>query len=361
MSLSDVRILEIDIKEFKENILKVQKHVGNDVTIMPIIKANGYGTHINKNLELIKEFKIVGVANSDEGEFLRKIGFENEIFVLNQPDKSEIEKIIKNHLTVGISDIEFVQLLNEYSKNISVHLEIDTGMGRTGIYYENLKEFINLLGNNIKVEGIYTHFAVADSDFEYTNSQIEKFNNAIAEAENLLGKLKYIHAGASNGIINFEKSYFNMIRPGILIYGYKSFDKTYEKINVKPIAKLKCKITYIKNIEAGTSISYGRTFIADKKMKIATIPIGYADGLRRYLSNNGNVVINGKKAKILGTVCMDSIMVDISSIDNVKIGDYAYIWDNKIITLEEVASQCDTINYEILCNISDRVKREFIL
>ena len=233
-------------------------------------------------------------------------------------------------------------------------------MGRTGIYYENIKEFINLLGNNIKVDGIYTHFAVADNDFEYTNKQIEKFNKAIAESENTLGKLKYIHAGASNGIINFKQSHFNMIRPGILIYGYKSFDNTYEKINVKPITKLKCKITYIKDIEVGTSIGYGRTFIANKKMKIATIPIGYADGVKRCLSNKGNVVINGKKAKILGTVCMDSIMVDISSIDNVKVGDYAYIWDNEIITLEEVASQCDTINYDILCNISDRVKREFV-
>lgn len=355
-----MRILEIDTKEFKENILKIQEYVGNSITIMPIIKANGYGTHINKNLELIKDFKIVGVANSDEGEFLRKIGFENEIFVLNQPDKSEIEKIVKNDLTVGISEIEFVKLLNAYSKEIKAHLEVDTGMGRTGIYYKNLKEFINFLGNNIKVEGIYTHFAAADSDFEYTNNQMKKFNDAIIEFKNLLGELKYIHAGASNGIINFEESHFNLVRPGILIYGYKSFDNTYEKINVKPITKLKCKITYIKDIEEGASISYGRTFIADKKMKIATIPIGYADGIRRDLSNKGNVVINGKKARILGAVCMDSIMVDISSIDNVKVGDYAYIWDNEIITLEEVAEQCDTINYEILCNISDRVKREFV-
>ena len=135
----------------------------------------------------------------------------------------------------------------------------------------------------------------------------------------------------------------------------------FEKIDVNPIAKLKCKITYIKDVEKGISISYGRTFISNSKMKIATIPIGYADGLRRELSNKGYVVIKGKKAKILGAVCMDSIMVDISNIDNVKVGEYAYIWDNEIITLDEIAKQCDTINYEILCNISDRVKREFIL
>ena len=123
---------------------------------------------------------------------------------------------------------------------------------------------------------------------------------------------------------------------------------------------MKCRITYIKEVDEGASISYGRTFITSRKTKVATIPIGYADGIRRQLSNNGYVVINSKKAKILGTVCMDSIMVDITNIEDAKVGDYAYIWDNEIITLEEVAKRCDTINYEILCNISDRVKREFV-
>lgn len=360
MNLSDIRILEVDTKEFKNNILKIQKYVGNDITIMPIIKANSYGTYINQNLELIKNFKIVGVANSNEGEFLRKIGYKNEIFILNQPYKSEIKKIIDNDLTIGISSIEFAKMAGEYNKEIKVHLEIDTGMGRTGITYENLEKFIKILEKNIKVEGIYTHFSVADTDFEYTKKQIDIFNKSIEKAEKILGKIKYKHAGASNGIVNFKDSYFNMVRPGILIYGYKSFDNVYEKIDVQPIAKLKCRITYIKEVEKGTSISYGRTFITDKKTKIATIPIGYADGIRRELFNKGSVVIKGKKAKILGTVCMDSIMVDISDIENIKVGDYAYIWDNKIITLEEVAKQCNTINYEIICNISDRVKRIFI-
>ena len=129
---------------------------------------------------------------------------------------------------------------------------------------------------------------------------------------------------------------------------------------VKPVMGLKARITNIHTLKENDGISYGHTYIASKDIKVATIPIGYADGIRRQLSNNGYVVINSKKAKILGTVCMDSIMVDVSQIDNVKVGDYAYIWDNEIITLEEVAKRCDTINYEILCNISDRVKRIFL-
>lgn len=186
------------------------------------------------------------------------------------------------------------------------------------------------------------------------------FNKSIIKAEKLLGNLKYKHAAASNGILNLKNSHFNMIRPGIILYGYESCENLYEKIDVKPITKLKCRINYIKEVEKGESISYGGTFITNKKTRVATIPIGYGDGIRRQLSNKGNVVINGKKAKILGTVCMDSMMVDISEIENVKVGDYVYIWDNKNITLEEIAKQCDTINYEILCNISSRVERKFL-
>ena len=204
--MSDIRILEINKEEFNNNILKIQEYVGDDITIMPIIKSNGYGTYINKNLELIREFEIVGVANADEGEVLRKIGFTNEIFVLNQPDKSEIETIIKNDLTIGISEIEFVKMLNQYSDKIKVHLEIDTGMGRTGIQSEMVNEFIGLLGENIKVEGIYTHFSVADCDLEYSQKQLESFNSAIEEAQKLLGELKYKHSGASSGILNLRDS-----------------------------------------------------------------------------------------------------------------------------------------------------------
>ncbi|MGN1299100.1 MAG: alanine racemase [Candidatus Scatovivens sp.] len=355
-----MRILEIDVNELKNNIKKIKKYCGKGITIMPIIKANAYGTYINQNIDLIKDFEIVGVANSKEGEFLRKIGFENEIFILNQPYEEELETIFENDLIIGISSKEFVKEVNKYNKLIKVHLEIETGMGRTGIFYDELDDFINSLGDNIKVEGIYTHFSCADTNIDYTEKQLSIFNKSIIKAEKLLGNIKYKHAAASNGILNIKNSHFNMIRPGIILYGYESCENLYAKIDVKPIAKLKCRINYIKEVEKGESISYGGTFITNKKTRVATIPIGYGDGIRRQLSNKGNVVINGKKAKILGTVCMDSIMVDISEIENVKVGDYAYIWDNQNITLEEIAKQCDTINYEILCNISSRVERKFL-
>ena len=354
------KIMEINIDEFKKNVAKIKEYVGKEVTIMPIIKANGYGTYINQNLELIKDFNIVGVATVEEGIFVRELGFENEIFVLNQPIVEEIEDIISNNLIIGISSEEFVKSLNKYKQSIKVHLEIETGMGRTGINPKNIQKFLDNIGENIIIEGIYSHLSSADTDEDYTNRQIEIFNEVIQKVENRIGKIKYKHISNSNGVINFKESCFNLIRPGISIYGYESEEKMYEKINVIPIAKLKSKISFIKEVEEGTSISYSRNFIANKKMKIATVAIGYADGIRRCLSNIGCVVVNGKKAKIIGNVCMDSFMIDITNIKNVKEGDFVYIWDNELIKLEEVARQCNTINYEIISTISGRVKREFI-
>ena len=358
--MSDVRILEIDTKAFKENCLELQKYIGASITIMPVMKANAYGTYINKRIELIKDFEIIGVANAKEGEDLRKTGYNGDIFILNQPDVSEIETIIKYDLTIGICRKDFLEKLNQYNKKIKIHIEIETGMGRTGIYYEQIEEFLQKIGKNIIVEGIYSHLSSADTDMKYTKMQIDLFCKSVKKIESTLGNIKYKHISSSNGIINVDNSKFNLVRPGMILYGYKSEENIYKKINIKPISKLKAKITFIKYIEKGFSISYEKSFTSDRKMKIATIPIGYADGIMRKYGNNGYVIIRGKKAKILGNICMDSIMVDVSNIPEVTVGDYAYLWDNENITLEEFAKKCDTINYEILSTISDRVERRFI-
>ena len=172
--------------------------------------------------------------------------------------------------------------------------------------------------------------------------------------------LKYIHCSASNGLLKYRDDFTNLVRPGLIIYGYESFPGCNEIIDIKPICKLKTAVTYLKEVESGESISYSRKFISDKKMKVATIPIGYADGFRRTNTNIGEVIVNGKKCKVLGSVCMDSCMIDVTSIKNVKVGDTVYIWDNKFITLDDIANKCNTINYEVLSTISERVPRKFI-
>ncbi len=353
--------LEIDLDNFKYNVENIKKYYGSNIELMPVIKANAYGTYINKQLDLLNEFNIVAVAIVDEGIELRKLGFKKDIFVLNQPDINEIEEIIENNLVVGISAIEFINEIKNINKEIRVHLELETGMGRTGISLNDLEKIAKELKNNenIKIEGVYTHLSSADIDFEYTNKQLEIF----AKGKEILEKyfnLKYFHSLASNGIQNFKSDKFNLIRPGIILYGYESNEKTNEMIDIKPVAKLKSRINFIKEVENNTSISYSRKFITKHKTKIATIPIGYADGISRALTNKGEVVINGKKAPIIGSVCMDSFMVDITNIDNVKVGDFAYIWDNDAIKLEDIANLCDTINYEIISRISDRVPRVMI-
>ena len=352
-------ILEVDIQAFINNITKIQNYIGNSVKIMPIIKANGYGTYINTKLEVLNYFEIVGVATADEGAFIRRLGYKKDIFILNQPYTDEIPKIIENDLTVGVCSDDFIRELEKTKKEVKVHLELETGMERTGISPSQALDFLDNLGSNIKVEGAYTHLSSADSDYEYTKNQLEMFNEIISKIKNKIS-LKYIHSHASNGILNYlNVGDYNLVRPGIIMYGYPSNIDTYKKIDLEPVAKLKSKITFLKTVKEGISIGYGRSFITEKETKVATIPVGYADGLRRELSNKGNVVINGKKARIIGKICMDSIMVDVTDFNNINIGDDVYIWDNEQITLEEVAKQCNTINYEILSCISNRVPRKF--
>lgn len=244
---------------------------------------------------------------------------------------------------------------------MKVHLEIETGMGRTGISLSKLNMFLEEIKkySQIEVEGVYSHLSSADFDEDYTKKQFDVFEEAIKIISKKIKSIKYKHISASNGLLNCDNIY-NLVRPGLIMYGYESFEGVKNKINLKPTCKLKSKITFLKEVEPDTSISYSRKFITNRKTKVATIPIGYADGLRRALTNNGYVVINGKKAPIIGTVCMDSFMADVTEIPDVNLGDDVYIWDNEIITLEEVATRCDTINYEILCTISSRVPRIFI-
>jgi len=354
-------IMEIDVKKFRKNINSIQKYVGNK-KLMPVIKANAYGTYINKNLELLNEFDIVAVAIVDEAIELRNLGYQKEIFVLNQPSIIDIENIINYNITIGLSEINFLKKILKKENTIKVHLEIETGMNRTGIKKEDILEFINQIkGNkNIVVEGIYTHLSSADYDEYYTLNQLQIFEHSVNIIKENFNTIKYIHSSASNGLINYKDNISNLVRPGIIMYGYESFDNIKEKIDIEPICKLKTKITFIKEVEENTSISYSRKFISNKPMKVATVTIGYADGLRRDLSNKGVVIINNQKARIIGNICMDSCMIDVTNIDNVDINTDVYIWDNNIQTLEDIAAKCNTINYEMLSTISYRVPRIYI-
>lgn len=353
--------MEISKSNFRYNIEQIKKIVPNK-EIMPVIKANGYGTYINRCLELIEDFKYVAVACVCEGIELRNLGYKGNIFVLNQPYIEDINAILEYDLIVGVSDINFVRALARYDKKVKVHIELETGMGRTGVFERFLDVFITELEklDNILVTGIYTHFSSADYDYEYTNKQIEIFNNCVSMIKKRISTIEYVHCSASNGILNFKIDSCNMVRAGIILYGYPSNDSTLEKISLKPVAILKSKVSFLKEVDEGFSVSYGRKFISDKRMKIATIGIGYADGIRRCLSNKGYVVINGSLCKIIGSVCMDSFMVDVTHLSDVSVGNQVYIWDNELIKLEDIANWYDSINYEVISTIGERVPRVFV-
>ena len=360
MEITRPTYLEINLNNLKFNINQIKKKISNNVNIMPVIKANGYGTHINQRLDFLNEFEIVAVANVDEAVYIRELGYKKDIFVLNQPFETEIEKIIKYQITVGISSYQFAEKLAQTNQKVTVHIEIGTGMGRTGVHPHKIEEYLKKLPKNIEVEGIYTHFSSADVDDTYTKKQLKSFCEAVEVANRILGKIKYIHAAASNAILNYPESHFNLIRPGIILYGYPAAKDTFEKIDLKPITKLKTQVTFLKTVSEGTSIGYGRSYVTSKETKIATIPLGYADGFRREFSNGWNVLIKGKMAPIIGKICMDSFMIDVTDIENVNVGDEVIIWDNENITVEDLAQKCGTINYEILCTIGERVPRKFI-
>lgn len=352
--------LIVDLDKFKNNIDKIKKYVGNKI-IIPVIKANGYGTYINKRIDIINNFEIVAVALVEEAIEIRDLGYKGDILVLNQPINEEIDSIIKYNISVGICSFNFLEEIVNKNASVKIHLEIETGMNRTGINVDEISKFINLVKNsNLIFDGIYSHFSSVDFDAEYTEKQISIFRKAVSLIKSLNINPKYIHISASSGIIKYnDLDFVNAVRPGIIMYGYEPFENSNNYIKVEPICKLVSSIVFIKKVKKGDAISYGQKYICDDDKIIATIPIGYADGYRRDLTNKGYVFINGFKAPIVGTVCMDSIMVDITSVD-AKIGDEVIIFDNENIKLEELANIFNTINYEILSNISYRVPRKFI-
>jgi alanine racemase len=369
----NVNRLEIDLGKLEYNLKQIQKCVGDKVELLPVIKANAYGIGAVALKDTLEKNKInyVAVAMVREAIELRNNGFKMPIMVLNEILECEIEDIVKYNLTSGISTYEIASKLNEVaSKNntkVKVHIKIDTGMGRVGLIATDSSEFekdvetiekINEL-KNIEIEGIYSHLASPDSEKDYTNKQISLFDNLLTRLADKKIDIKYKHILASTGITDYTYAAYNMVRPGIIIYGHTSRGKMQTKLDLKPCTKLLSKIAYIKNVPENTSISYGRTYITKDYTKVATVPIGYADGIRRELSNKGYVYINGVKAPIIGVVCMDNFMVDVTKVPNVKVGDDVAIWDNEHITLEEVASKCNTIVHDILCGITNRVERVY--
>ena len=360
--------LEINLSNLRHNINQIKTIISNTTEIIAVLKASAYG---NGAEILLNTFKSEGINNfavaiPDEGEKLRKLDNNINIVILNQPNVCEIDKIINNDLACGVCELTFLEELNkrsqENNKISKIHIEVDTGEGRNGVLPSELPEFLDkvLELKNIKIEGIFTHLTCADSYSEYTYAQIDKFNKSIEFVISKGVDIKFIHAANSSGVLAYKEAHFNAVRPGIMLYGYYPDSKYSSKVNLKPVEKLVSKINYIKTMPIGSGISYDKTFIAERETKITVVKIGYADGYKRAFSNRAEVLVNGKRAKVVGKVCMDMIMVDVTDLENVNINDDVYLFDNDEITVEELAKLAGTINYEIISTISFRVDRIYI-
>lgn len=358
--------LYINKENLKNNLEYIHKFLNPKTRIIAMVKANAYGCgmiEITKYLETLGVTDY-GVALVKEGVFLRQNGILSNILVTSQFITEDINDIIKYNLSVSVSNIELLEKLNneaeKHSKLIKIHIKIDTGMGRLGFTEDNIYDNIQIIKNNfnnIIIDGIYTHLSCADSDENYTLKQLEKFDNILNKLQNLGFKFNYIHALNSYGILRYNKYQFTHVRPGMLLYGYLEENCNG---NIKSILTLKSPVLRIQEFNNDSKISYNGSYTAKKGSKIATIGIGYADGLPRNVSNNYYVHIGNEKAKIVGNICMDMCMLDITNIKSkINVGDFVtVIRDSEDV--EKISKLSNTISYEIISKLSPRIDRYLI-
>lgn len=359
---------EIKLSNLNHNLAQIRKIIASGVKVMVCIKADAYGhglIPVAKRL-VCCGVDYLGVASIDEGIKLRKANIGLPILVLGLILKNDIEPLFKYGLSATVSSEELALALNKRAlsldKPANIHIKIDTGMGRIGVAHKQALKFIKYIQRLkfVNTEGIFTHFACADSNRNFTSRQTALFGGLIAELRKEAISIPLVHAANSAGIINYEDSHFNMVRPGLIVYGLYPFNAAC--INLKPVLSLKTKVIYVKKMPKGRGISYGHTYVTKKNTTIVTLPIGYGDGYPRNLSDRAPVLIRGKRFKISGRICMDQMMVDVQDTP-VKIGDEVVLigcqGKNKI-TAEELAGLSNTIPYEITCGLGSRIPRVYI-
>jgi len=383
---------KVDLDIIKANYLAIKHHINKNhsvknegldfvcdkpVKIMAVIKADGYGhgaIPIGRELERLG-IDYIAVAIFQEGIQLRKEGIKTPILVLGNTPQEAYPMLLEYDLIQTIYSVHMglalAHVANRLQQVAKIHIKIDTGMGRIGIraINEPIDEVVNqivqlYMSPNLCVEGIFTHFAKADeADKSYTQKQVDLFNLLLNQlyAKNMLPEL--IHASNSAGLIDVHQANYSMVRAGIALYGLYPSDEVDHTIQLTPALSIKSHVVFVKTVEKGESISYGGIYVTDKVTTIATIPIGYADGYSRALSNKGKVVIRGQFAPVIGRVCMDQILADVTHIEGVCENDDVYLvggTHDTNVSIEDIAKIMQTINYEVVCLIGKRVPRIYV-
>ena len=362
----------IHLDSINYNIEQVKKQIKPDTKILAIVKANAYGHGALRIAGEIKD-KVYGfgVATVKEALELRNSGIDNFILVLGYVTSYEYEEMIANNITFTIATRDMAEDISRYAlklnKEALCHIKINTGMNRLGFSAneDTVREIISMHSlPMIKWDGIFMHFATADeADKEYSRKQFERFSYVLDELEKNNITFSIRHCANSAAIIDMPEYQLDMVREGIVLYGLLPSDEVKKVPDFKPVMEIKSHVIFVNELAAGESISYGRSFVTDKSMKVATVAIGYADGYPRSLSNKGYVLIHGQKAAILGRVCMDQMVVDVTDIEDVKVEDVVTIVGkdgNAEVTIEELSELSGRFNYEFVCDISERVEKKYI-
>ena len=364
---------EINLNNLINNINEINKK-SNNSEIIGVVKANAYGhgaVEVSKTL-LSCNIKKLAVANIVEAIELRENNITAPIMLLGVSEDFAIDHLIDYDVEPTVSTLHFAKNLNEAAikknKIINIHIALDSGMGRIGFRNtsNDIADIVSISNlSNLKIDSIFSHFSTADSiDKSYSNNQMGIYNSIISKLKEKGVNISKKNLSNSAAIIDLPESHYDYVRPGIIQYGYYPSDEVNKNdLNIKPVLTWKTRIVHIKEVEENEYIGYGKTYKTSKKTLIATLPVGYADGYSRGLSNNGSVIIKGKLAPIIGNVCMDQFMVDVTDIENVKSGDEVILLGNDgevKFDAEDMANILNTISYEVLCLIGRRAPRVYI-
>ncbi|MFW5986012.1 MAG: alanine racemase [Halanaerobiales bacterium] len=360
---------EVDLKNVKFNLAQVRNLIAENTEIMAVVKADAYGHGVIPVAEALIEEGVdrLAVALPGEGQELRQAGIDLPVQILGEVLPSQVEALMNYDLIPTLCKRKTAFGLNEIAggkgKKVKVHIKVDTGMGRIGKRPEEAVDYIKFVSDlpHLEIEGIMTHFARADEhNKDYTYEQWESFKNVLAGVRAAGIEIPLVQVANSAAILDLPEMNLDLVRPGIMLYGLLPSGEIKNKVELKPVLSWKARIVYIKEVPPGSGISYGTTFITERPTEVATIPLGYADGYSRLLSNKGEVLIRGQRAPILGRVCMDQFMVDVTDIPGTAVGDEVVLIGHQgeaEITATELANHIGTINYEVLCGISKRIER----
>ena len=360
--------LEIDLQTLRTNYKHLTEIAG--VPVMPVVKANAYGHGLERvALELqIAGAKWFGVARVEEALFLREIGISGHILVLGYTPPTRVAHAINHDISLTVYDFdvarEYVVHAKGMNQAVNLHAKIDTGMGRLGIMPAEAPHFLEFIQNSqcLNLEGIFTHFACADEpDKETTNLQINQFDHILKLIEQLDLRMPLVHSANSAGTINFPQARFDLVRAGIALYGHPPAQGTNLPAGISPAIAWKTRLISIKKLPPGHGVSYGHRYHTEQNERIGVIAVGYGDGLRRRSGNQ--VLIQGKRVNIVGTVCMDQCMVQLNDLPEAQIGDEVVIMGKQNgaeISATDIANEWGTINYEIICGLAARMPRYYL-